>query len=157
MRPLTTQSLEWIETAPAQGVSVRHLPATPDEVFAVLADHEGWATWGGPITKVVVLGPAEGVGARRRVEIGPVKVDEEFLAWEPGARFGFTVTHSSGPGIKSMCEDIQLAADGDGTRIRYAIGLHPIGPKLVARAMSKGLDKTTEQLLSGLASHLDGR
>ena len=38
--------------------------------------------------------------------------EEEFLAWEPGRRFAFTVTHARWPGLKAMVEDVRLEPDG---------------------------------------------
>lgn len=157
MKPTTPKPLEWMHRAPVRAVRTRTVPATPDEVFAVLADHEGWADWFSQITDVDVLGPAEGVGARRRVHIGSTAVDEEFLAWEPGRRFAFTVTHANRPGVRSLNEDIRLVPVGaDSTTVAYTMALDPVGPgRLLAPVLSRVLGRVLDQALEGLAARLD--
>ena len=70
----------------------RVVPATPERVFDVLADHEAWTRWFVDFRRASVMdGVREGVGMRRRVWVGPMVLDERFLAWERGRRFSFTM------------------------------------------------------------------
>lgn len=156
MRPTIPKPLEWMHRAPVRAVRTRTVQATPDQVFAVLADHEAWPEWFDQITSVDVLGPAEGVGARRRVHIGSTSVDEEFLAWEPGRRFSFTVTQASRPGIRSLNEDIRLVPVGDdSTTVAYTMALDPVGPgRLLAPVLNRVVGKALDGALDGLATRL---
>ena len=101
--------------------------APPADVFAVLADHEHWPEWFPGIRRVTVLGPAEGVGARRRVGVGAFQVDEEFIAWEPGVRFAFTGVAATRRIARSLVEDCRLEpGPSGGTTITYSMYLDPL-------------------------------
>lgn len=97
-------------------------------MFAVLADHERWPEWFPSVRKVTVLGQGEGVGARRRVAIPGSTVDEEFIVWEPGARWSFTGYEARPRFTRSLVEDCVLTALPDGgTAISYTMYLDPVG------------------------------
>lgn len=151
MHPLTPRTLEWTDDAPVRAVGTRHLAADADAVWSVIADHERWSEWFTPIDEVIPGDPADGVGGTRRVRVGSIEVDEEFLAWEPGRHFAFTVTHSSRPGIRSMNEDIRLTPDGpDATTVTYAMALDPIGGRVVRPILAPLLRRNLRAALAGL-------
>ena len=101
----------------------RVVPAPPERVFDVLADHEAWTRWFVDFKKASVTGEVrEGVGTRRRVWVGPMVLDERFIAWERGRRFSFTMLESNLPILSAMVEDWQLAPVEGGTRVDYAVG-----------------------------------
>lgn len=157
MKPITRRSLDWIDQAPVSVTRSRRIAATPDRIWEAIADHEGWVEWFGPITKVEVLDRGEGVGGGRRVHIKSVAVDEEFLVWEPGSRFAFTLTHANKSGIRSMVEDVQLTPVGDSaTTVSYTQALDPIGAKVTAPVLRRLLPKTLDKGLAGLATHVGG-
>jgi uncharacterized protein YndB with AHSA1/START domain len=126
MADLIRRTLDWIDEAPVR-ISARAVSAAPpDAVFAVLADHEGWPEWFPMVRRVTVLGPAVGVGARRRVAIPGASVDEEFIAWEPGRRWSFTGIASRPRFTRSLVEDCRLDPTPDGgTSIDYTMYLDP--------------------------------
>lgn len=100
--------------------------APREDVFAVLADHERWPEWFPAVRRVSVLGPASGVGARRRVFIPGATVDEEFIAWEPGVRWTFTGVEASPRFTRALVEDCVLEPlGGGGTAITYTMYLDP--------------------------------
>jgi uncharacterized protein YndB with AHSA1/START domain len=129
MATLTPQRrLDWIQTAPVQASATRELGATPAEVFAALADHESWPQWFESLTKVERFGDLrEGVGSNRRVFVGSrVKVDEEFIVWEPNEQWGFTILEASVPGLRSMNELVTIDPVGDDrSRVTYTMGIEP--------------------------------
>src|SRR2546423_13125081 len=90
MAALVVRTLDWIDDAPVRVEARADSAASPEDVFAILADHEQWPQWFPSVRKVTVLGEAEGVGAPRRGNIPRASVDEEFIAWEPGARWSVT-------------------------------------------------------------------
>ena len=151
------RTLDWTDDAPVRVEARAESTASPDDVFAVLADHERWPEWFPSVRKVTVLGPAEGVGARRRVTIPGAFVDEEFIAWEPGVRWAFTGFAARPRFTKSLVEDCRLEplASG-GTRISYAMYLDPpavLKPlmKLAVRQMRKNNTRALENLASRAA------
>lgn len=156
MKPITPRTLDWIPQAPANVTRTRRIDAPQDKVWAAIADHAGWADWFGPITKVEPLDPPAGVGGHRRVHIGKVRIEEEFLAWDEGERFAFCVTHMTIPVVTSIVEDIVLRTDGDATVVSYTQAIEPKFAKLVAPILSRALPKQLDTGLEGLANHVGG-
>ena len=130
---LTKQPPEWIHTAPFQASATREIDATPDEVFAALADHETWPEWFDAIIGVERFGEQhEGVGSNRRVFINKrVAIDEEFNVWEPGEAWGFVVLSATVPGLQSMVELVTIDDLGDGrSSVTYKMGIEGKVPAL---------------------------
>jgi carbon monoxide dehydrogenase subunit G len=123
VKPLEIRDLAWIDQAPVHLVATGSTPASPEAVFAILADHERWPEWFPGVKEVTVLGPAEGVGARRRVAVPGLVVEEEFIAWDVGQRWAFTGTSAKPALFRSIVEDCQLRPRADGgTDLTY--GMH---------------------------------
>jgi hypothetical protein len=123
---LVRRTIDWAEEAPLRITARAETSASPDAVFAVLADHERWPEWFPSVRKVTVTGPPEGVGARRRVDIRGASVDEEFIVWEPGARWSFTGVAARPPFTRSLVEDCRRAPlPSGGTAISYTMCLDP--------------------------------
>lgn len=157
MKPITPRTLDWMEQAPVCVTRTRRIAADVDRVWTAIADHEAWSEWFGPITKVERIGSGEGVGGGRRVHIKSISVEEEFLAWEPGARFAFTVVRANRSGIRSMVEDIRLLAEGDtATSVSYTQAIHPVGARLTAPILRRAVPTTLDRGLAGLATHVGG-
>ncbi len=152
MGALEPKTIEWAVTAPVTITASAESGATPDEVFAVLADHERWPEWFPSVQKVTVLGPAEGVGARRRVQIPGASVDEEFIIWEPGLRWSFTGTAAKPGFVRALVEDCQLTAlPSGGTSITYSMHLDPAPlarplVRALAGVIRRGNQRAMEQL-----------
>jgi len=126
MGELTQQTLEWIDRAPMKVEARAESHAAPDAVFRVLADHERWPEWFPSVRSVTVIGAAEGVGARRRVVVPGMSVDEEFIAWEPGKRWAFTGISARPRFTRALVEDCVLTPlDSGGTAITYTMYLDP--------------------------------
>lgn len=158
MKPLTPRPLEWIDVAPVRASRSRRIGVPADAVWTAIADHEGWSTWFPNITLVEPGDPAHGIGGTRRVHLGKAaSVDEEFLAWDPGSRFSFTVTASSRPGIRSMNEDVRITPDGPGAcTVTYTMGLDVPGARVVRPVLAPVLRKALGDALAGLAVHVGG-
>jgi carbon monoxide dehydrogenase subunit G len=156
MKALTPRTLEWLDHAPVRVTRTARIPKAPERVWDVIADHERWPEWFPSVARVEALDPAEGVGGRRRVHIGSLTVEEEFLVWEPGARFAFVVTHSTKPGIRSMVEDVRLVPDGpDATTVTYTQAIEPVGVRLSAPVVRRVAARALEGALAGLATHVE--
>lgn len=108
------QTMTWAETAPIRVQGSSRSTASPEAVWAVLADHARWPEWFPNVKAAQVLGPAEGIGARRRVKVPGLSVDEEFIAWEPGRLFAFTATGVKPPVFRSLVEHCRIEPTDDG-------------------------------------------
>ena len=136
---LVTQTIDWIERAPLALEGRARSTASPEAVFAVLADHERWPEWFPNVRHVEVLGQAEGVGARRRVRIPGASVEEVFIVWDPGVRWSFTGTRARPRFVQSIVEDCRLTAvEGGGTDISYTMYLEPTPLFRPLLAIAKG-------------------
>lgn len=121
---LRPEDLSFPDRAQVRLAFSRVVPALPERVFDVLADHEAWARWFVDFRRASVTSAArEGLGTLRRVWVGPMVLDERFIAWERGRRFSFTMLEANLPILAAMVEDWRLAPDEGGTRVDYAVGL----------------------------------
>jgi hypothetical protein len=158
MTTLAMQTLDWIDHAPLRVEARAESTAAPDKVFAVLADHARWPEWFPMVRKVEVIGPAEGVGARRRVVVPGMTFDEEFIAWDPGARWTFSVYDARPRFTRSLVEDCILTPlPNGGTSISYTMYMDPVGPmglfvKLIIGRMRKNNTKAMENLAARAAT-----
>ncbi|MEO7428891.1 MAG: SRPBCC family protein [Acidimicrobiales bacterium] len=153
MAKLTPRSIDWIDHAPIRVEARAESTATAAQVFAVLADHERWPEWFPSVKQVTVIGAAEGVGARRRVAVPGATFDEEFIVWEPGARWSFTGIEAKPGVLRSLVEDCRLEplASG-GTAISYTMYLDP--PPLLrplVRVMTRGMRRNNRRAMANLA------
>ncbi|MEY2470320.1 MAG: hypothetical protein QOF21_3018 [Actinomycetota bacterium] len=158
MAELIMQTIDWIDHAPLRVEARAESTASPDKVFAVLADHERWPEWFPRLKQVTVIGQAEGVGARRRVALSGMTVDEEFIVWDPGARWTFTGYDARPRFTRSLVEDCVLTPlPNGGTGISYTMYMDPVGIAgfLVKRAvgqMRKNNTKAMQNLAARAAS-----
>jgi len=156
VKRLQTHSDAWVENAPERCVAEREINATPTAIWDVLADHESWPEWFTAVKDVTVTGAASGVGARRRVRIPGVEFHEEFVAWDVGKRFAFTVTEMSVGLFESLNERVTIdTLDGGRSRVTYTQALEPVGwfrlpfkavKGLFARSLGKGLDSLARRV-----------
>jgi uncharacterized protein YndB with AHSA1/START domain len=157
---LTERPLEWAATAPVQIEGRARSAASPDAVFAVLADHEAWPQWFGGLKEVTVTGAAEGVGARRQVRIPMSTVDEVFIAWEPGRLFAFTGTEARPGFCRSLVEHCTLEPTSDGgTDITWTMCVEPAsGPAgWIFRRSRSTVRKRLEAAMASLARRAEPR
>jgi len=146
------KTLEWSETAPIRVQGRAATTASPDAVFAVLADHRRWPEWFPNVKAVEVLGPAEGVGARRRVKIPGMAVDEEFIGWEPGKLFAFTATAAKPGAFRALVEHCRIEpSERGGCEVTWTMAFEPaplFAPlmKLAKGTLAKNLTKAMANL-----------
>lgn len=157
MTPMTPRPLEWLDVAPVRASRSRRIARPPAAVWEAIADHAGWTAWF-PRMVAVEPGPvAEGVGGTRRVDIGLLQADEEFLAWEPERRFAFTLTGASRPLLVSMVEDIRITPEGSSAcTVTYTMAVEPKGARVLRPVVEPLLRKTIGDGLAGLSHHVRG-
>jgi uncharacterized protein YndB with AHSA1/START domain len=127
MMEMTKSSMEWTDRAPQSLVFEQELEASCGEVFEILADVDSWPEWFPEFRRVEwVTGGEPGVGSRRQIWMGPLRAEEEFLVWEPGERFAFTMTKISLPLAERLVEDYRLTAIGEGKcRLDWTVYFEP--------------------------------
>jgi len=132
------------------------LPATPEEVWAVLADFESISSWAEFVDHSSLLTEqTEGVGMTRRIQTGRTTVVETVTAWEPGVTLSYEITGLP-PVIRSVTNTWRLGASGEGTMawIETRIRTGPRPPqKAIAKAVSKRLANSSVEMLEGLNAH----
>lgn len=157
MKPITPQPLSWIDEAPLTVRATRRIHAPVEAVWARIADHESWPEWFDSLGAVEPGDPPTGVGGHRTVSVGPVRIGEEFLAWEENRRFAFCVTHMKPRTAWSLVEDVQLEPIGDdATTITYTQGWDPLGGRPVMALMRRTLPGQLEKALGELARLVGG-
>jgi hypothetical protein len=106
--------------------------APPATVFALLADAPAWQEWAGPFVPRARWEPGTpaGVGAIRRLGIGPLSVREQVVEHEPPTTFSYVLlTAVRWHGYRA---DVQLSPDEQGgTRILWSGRLSSPAPGVV--------------------------
>lgn len=157
MQPIEKRPDAWIERAPERTTAAREIAASPQEIWAVLADHGSWPEWFEAVKGVTVTGAASGVGAERRVSLPGLQIDEEITVWDVGERYAFTATAMSRAIFKSLAERITLEdLSGERTRVAYTQAFDPswwfrVPFKLVRRRFERDL----RDALNGLAARVE--
>jgi carbon monoxide dehydrogenase subunit G len=123
--------------------------ATPDQVWAVLAEHEGMASWGpGMKVSLTTEGAPDrnGLGCVRKISApGPAPaIVEEITRFEPGQVLGYKAL--SGVPFKNYRGEVALAPDGGGTRIEWTLSADERVP-YAEKAALKGVASTLLALL----------
>ena len=96
------------------------LPATPARAFEVMADQSTWAAWCADCKGAAWIPAADGavvaggVGAVRLARFSLASFEERILAWEPGARFAFSIDACTLPIARRAAEDWRLRPLDDG-------------------------------------------
>ena len=151
--------LSFVDSAPEKISGSAHCPAPPQRVFAILADASTWPLWFDDMKSTAWTSPqTAGVGAVRKATLGLGTFEERMIAWEPGARFSFSIDGASVPLAKRVVEDWHLAPEGDGTRLDWTMCAELGFPMKLGRPIlvmmmermfrrtSKGLDKFLKQM-----------
>lgn len=98
-----------------------HCAASPERVFALLADAPTWQRWAGPLVPRArwETGTTGAVGAVRRLGAGPLYVRERVVRNEAGTAFAYELlTARRWHGYRA---DVHLAGDGGaGTGITWS-------------------------------------
>ena len=127
-----------------RSTAVRTVAAPPDQVWEVLADHEGMSRWA-PGLRVAVTRPGTsetgGVGTVRKVGFGVAgPIIEEVVAFEPGRLLGYRAL--AGVPLRNYRGEVELRPAGAGTEIRYTVEADrrlPFGEALLVKGLAAGL------------------
>lgn len=135
----------------------RRIAAPPQTVFDVITDHRGYAKIT-PMRKVVLEQEGDpapnGVGAIRVLySVGP-PLREEVVAYQAPTRFSYKVM--AGAPIRNHLGTVELHADGDGTRMVYAVRMEPTLP-LVGSAVVGAIKQGIKVLIRGVTKESERR
>jgi uncharacterized protein YndB with AHSA1/START domain len=135
----------------------REIAAPPETVFEVLTDHRRYSELT-PLRRSELEREGEpapnGVGAIRKLTaVGP-PMREEVIAYEPPSRFSYTVL--SGLPVRDHVGTVELAADGPGTRMVYAVRTQPTMP-VVGGVVVAVVKQAIKGLIDGVAKESERR
>lgn len=152
------EDLEWFDRAEISLSFTVEISATPQQVFDCLADHHGWPRWFTPVKSVTNVGPAAGVGARRRVRVPPLTVDERFITWDEPSRYTFTITAINLPVVSQMAEDWQLTPTQSGTHVVNMVAADlPRWLRPLRAIIRFGMQRTTSSGPRELKQHVEAQ
>lgn len=155
MKTLPPTDLSYFDTAPIQIRASGTVAASPATVFAAFADAPGWATWFPMMHRAAWTSGTGGVGAERTVALRLLgRFAERIIAWEPEARFAFTMIGTTSPLATQMAEDYRLTAVDGGTRIDWVMAATPT---TLGKVGKPALRQIGRRLFTGAARNLDRR
>ncbi|MDW3217270.1 MAG: SRPBCC family protein [Acidimicrobiales bacterium] len=130
----------------------------PAAVWKKLAAFDRIAEWSAEVDhSSFMTSREEGIGAVRRVQVGPLTLREEIIEWEPEQTLAYELQGL--PAIVSrVVNSWEIAADGAGSRVSLTLDVTP-GPKppmrLAARVLARRIGSTNEKLLAGLVAAVE--
>lgn len=127
MREMKPMTLAELDSAPFRVDMSTTLPGSPEALFEQLADPTRWVDWFPLMHRARWTSATTGaVGSERQVDVRVFGgFAERIIAWEPGARFAFTMTASSSPLVSRMAEDWRITREGKGVRLDWTVAAHP--------------------------------
>jgi carbon monoxide dehydrogenase subunit G len=154
------RELGFAETAPVIFESSETVAGTPDEIWAVLCDHERWPEWMGRVRRVRPTStPPSGVGSTREVVLeGGLSFQEVFIAWDEPEVWAFTATEGP-PVARGLVERVTLEPlDDTRTQVTYRMAVEPRpGWGLVVKAARRGVEPNLRRALQNLSGVVAGR
>lgn len=128
--------------------------APPARVFEVLADTSAWPRWFSDMREAKwTSSETARVGAVRRVTLGLGTFEERFIAWEPGARFSFSIDGASVPFAKRIVEDWRLSpVDGGKTRLAWSM---VVAPSVLSRVLRPALEPMMKRMFRKASDGLE--
>ncbi len=128
----------------------KKIPATPESVWEVYADHRGWERWAG-VKEVVLRREGEpapnGVGASRVIRARGMAVEEEIVAFDPPRRMSYRLI--AGAPIRDHLGEVLLEGTEGGTLVTWRVSFAtriPFAGRLLARALETNLRGILDRL-----------
>lgn len=132
----------------------RDLNATPEGVFAIVADHANYTRFDGVTASTILKQgtPApNGLGAVRQITAGPLRFDEEITAYEPGRRLDYLITKVRGLPFRHEGGSIRFAPTATGTHVVWTSAFEvpvPVLGALVDGVLKKKLEASFDHILT---------
>jgi hypothetical protein len=129
--------------------------AAPEVLWPLLAEAERWKEWSF-LTRSHLVRPGrpdpDGVGAQRRLGVGPFGTVEEVVVAEAPRRFAYEGRR--GLPVRSYRAEVVLEPDGSGTAITWSGELEPLVPG-TGGIVAAGLRATVARFLRQLIRYAD--
>lgn len=125
-----------------------------EHVFAALADHGSYGDFPGVKSAEVLIGgdtERNGLGALRKVEVGPFTLFERIVAFEPPHLMQYRIENASPVKFDHQLGEVKLTADGDSTVVVWTSIGHLRVPIIGSLILDKLMQK---QGAAGFASIL---
>jgi uncharacterized membrane protein len=136
------------------------IDATPEQVWAVLADLDGLATFDPFVETSTLLGDKrECLGAQRKCTVKPKNwFDEEITVWEPHRRLQFSIIDCNLP-TRSLTHTYTLEPSASGTHVaqvmRYEMKLGLVGQALNRLIIRRKSDQQIKGFFAGLKARVE--
>jgi ribosome-associated toxin RatA of RatAB toxin-antitoxin module len=149
--------VDYIDQAPLQFINSVELQATPEAVFASLADTEAWLKWFPDMTAAVWEGEP-GAGTDRVVKVGPMQIREHFIIWNAPYQMAFYVSETTLPFAKRMVENYTIEETENGSRFTYAVGMQFRFPlSMVKFAAKPKFEKMFRDAVASFGEYVNAR
>jgi hypothetical protein len=133
----------------------RAIPAPAEDIFDLLTDHAQYDRFRG-ISGSELLNegepPPNGVGAMRRVLVGPIRFDEAIEGFERPTKLDYRIVDINTP-LDHRGGHIRLAVDGDVTNVdwrsEFSVPVRVLGPAMElawAIALRRGFARVLEDV-----------
>ncbi len=133
-----------------------------EQVFEILADHEGYVSFPG-VRKAELIqegsSPRNGVGAVRRLGLGPISIDEEITEFQAPSLLGYRIVKAPLP-VDHEFAQVRLQSHGDKTRVEWESVIHnrwPLVGGLLELAVGKQLEMIFKTMLGLMNKRLAPR
>ncbi len=163
MPRLTVSTPAFVDSAPVEVTVGRTVLASPEAIWAVLTNNDGWPEWFPGMKRCETTSTTpDGLGSTRVVKVGGLVAEEEFIFWDRPKDWGFTVTKTNLPLATEMIERVRLdASEHEGsnntiTEVRYSAHLtpHPLA-RPITGIVKMNIRKAWEKGLVGLAAQVE--
>lgn len=131
MPKLEPVDLDFLERAEIELSTDVDLPASADEVWAVLVDNDSWIHWFAGCRSMVYSAPVwSDVGDTRTIGVDVFKIEEVAVAIDESSRWAMCLTKTNLPMAKRMLEMVELrdtSRNGEvRTEVRWTGALDPL-------------------------------
>lgn len=134
------------------------LAATPDEVWAVLADFGALASWVPMIQHSCLLSEqTEGIGTVRRVQLARQTLVERVTTWRPGDELAYAI-EGLPPMVGRARNTWRIVPGPTGCRVTLTTEIdtgHNPAKLVIAKKVLEKMSVASDFMLAGLASALD--
>lgn len=140
------------------------IDAKPDDVFALISDHERFFRAPGMTCRLATPGRHDrnGVGAVREIATPGYVFTEEVIEFDPPRRFAYVIRAVVGPGARLAPTHergwVELSSDGEKTRVDWysKFGARiPVAGWVFERAFGAGLRSAFGRLLKSAKAQIE--